>query len=89
MDLVWFAITPHVPVLSPACKLLPSESPSNASVHGDGASPIGQEASSASKRKASSPHGSCRGPSGGDMHIQTSNQKNRKQNRNHSTEVQT
>ena len=53
MDLVWFAITPHVPVLSPACKLLPSEeSPSNASVHGDGASPIGQEASSASKRKA-------------------------------------
>ena len=50
MDLVWFAITPHVPVLSPACKLLPSkESPS---VLGDGASPIGQEASSASKRKA-------------------------------------
>ena len=49
MDLVWFAITPHVPVLSPACKLLPSkESPS---VLGDGASPIGQEASSASKER--------------------------------------
>ena len=50
MDLVWFAITPHVPVLSPACKLLPSKESS--SVLGDGAPPIGQEASSAGKRKA-------------------------------------
>jgi hypothetical protein len=38
------------PVLSPACKLLPSEE--SPSVLGDGASQIGQEASSASERKA-------------------------------------
>ena len=38
MDLVWSAIAPHVPVLSPACKLLPSkESPS---VLGDGVIPF-------------------------------------------------
>ena len=52
MDLVWCAITPHVPVLSPACKLHPSEESSIRSVLGDGAPPIGQEASSAGKRKA-------------------------------------
>ena len=38
MDLVWFAITPHVPVLSPACKLLPSKESS--SVLGDGVIPF-------------------------------------------------
>ena len=38
MDLVWFAITSHVPVLSPACKLLPSKESS--SVLGDGVIPF-------------------------------------------------
>jgi hypothetical protein len=38
MDLVWFAITPHVPVLSPVCKLLPSKESS--SVLGDGVIPF-------------------------------------------------
>jgi hypothetical protein len=37
MDFVWFAITPHVPVLSPVCKLLPSKS---SSVLGDGVIPF-------------------------------------------------
>jgi hypothetical protein len=40
MDLVWFCHhpTPHVPVLSPVCKLLPSKESS--SVLGDGVIPF-------------------------------------------------
>ena len=67
MDLVWFAITPHVPVLSPACKLLPSEESS--SVLGDG-----KEGRKIYMYALTKPHGSCRGSSGSDMHKQIKNQ---------------
>ena len=67
MDLVWFAITPHVPVLSPACKLLPSKESSG--VLGDGVIPFrGRKIYMYALTK---PHGSCRGSSGSDMHKQS------------------
>ena len=50
VDLAWFAIIPHVPVLPrlAGCSLPGNRS---SSILGDGASPIGQEASSASKER--------------------------------------